>query len=526
MVKTLFPVCFKSRLVLLFLIILAACSEQENSASISLKSYNNSRIAVIGDSPITDFMIERELKFGIEKKVEPKQLFNWKIYEHTIAQSLRSQGFDQEAAFLDASKAFKHEAYVEEVFQINVTNKIVVTKEEIQTEVAKRNVKFAFRFIPVENEQDGVAKRNIWLNTSYDSLVKISYSKNQEIAALSQQWQSPLVEAYDIDASLLTQLQNLEIGVPSQPILYNGKWMLFEVTDIRRKPIGDWENDELRFSAEKVVWNKKAIDNASTFVDSLMKPLAVRTNASVLKQLSSILYPLFKTNTPIRSLAYLMQYDAFYKEQLSPLKIEQNQVLSSWKGGKLTVYDFLVEWVPGVYPLRFDSKESFDSALSDAIALLIRDKKLIKLASKNKSFLSDSLSAELRLKEDKWLFQQHKNKRLNQLLADSTNLAQWYDKQSEKRGLNAISFDQLNWEAKNKLAYRMLAEELKKEADSLAQHIEIIKFDEAWAQLERSLIKEAENERNTKFKTVQLFKNYANRPAWPAIDAIWLQLPS
>jgi|GEM_PF-7104635 hypothetical protein len=514
-------------LTIFFVGILFSSCENTNTKNVQAsKNTGSTVIAKVEDAAITQFMVERELRFGIDKKVDPNQLLTWKIYEHTLANSLRAKGYDKENAFLDAAKAFRHEALVEEVFQQEVSDKVRVTDEEIKNEIAKRNVKFAFRFFPLQNEKDGFGKRELWLKTSYDSLLKSNYISTNEIAALSQNWQSPLIDAYEIDAELLKELQNLLIGEPSQPINYQGQWVLFEVTDIRRKPIGDWELKEQCESAHKVVWNTKAMLSATNYVDSLMSPLEVRTHRAVFELLSEQLYPVLKEQTPVRSLAFLMKYDAFYQERLQSLTPQKNQILSSWKDGNLSINAFLEDWIPGLYPLRFESKLSFKTALSDAIALLIRDKKLLTLAANKSDIQSDSLLAELRLREDKWLFEQYKNRQLKQILADTLFLIEWYDAEIAKRGLNALPFTTLEEQAKNRLVQRLLAKKLQTEAVKLSHETAITKYPEAWSALTTKIQQQNAKHIDTDFKTAQLFKNYANRPAWPSIDPIWLQLPS
>lgn len=527
---SLHPFLFNQRLILaLFctLFTLSACTN--NESSLALKgpvSLQSSLVATVDGAPITAFMVERESRFGIDKKVNPSQILTWKIYEHTIASSQRAKGLTSNKQFLDASKAFLHEALVEEVFTQEVSQKVEVTDNEIKAEIAKRNVRFAFRFFPLEDEQDGLKKREIWLNHSYDSLISSVKISTNEVAALSQQWQSPLINAYDIDPDLLMHLQNLPIGEPSLPLLYQGKWMLFEVTDIRRTPVGDWDYNDQWESAKKVVWNTKAITQATSFVDSLMKPLQVRTHRAVFEKLATTLYPVLKAQTPVRSLAYLIQHDAYYREALQPLSVEQKQVLSSWDGGEITVFDFLTEWVPGLYPLRFDSQESFNAALSDAIALVVRDKKLLEKARLNPSIKNDSLLAEIRLREDKWLFQQYKNEQLASIIADPSSLKKWYENQTQKRGLQAKDFTELDEVARLRLAQRRLAIQLEEQALVLRNTTSIVHYEDQWKALENRLSKDAASVDNYPNKTVQIFKNYANRPAWPAIDTIWLQLPS
>lgn len=501
-------------------IIMVGCSAQNQEAQQSTPVI----LANVEGAKITEFMLQRETQFGVDKAVDPKQILQWKINEHLIANFVRKAGKTQSAEFIEAAKAFKHEALVEEVFMQKVSNQLVVSDEEIKAEIQKRYVSFAFRFYPVKNQKDGLKKQQIWKEHGYDSLLKTYKIPDQEVATTSSRWQSPLVEAYDIDAELLAIIQELPIGSPSAPVLYNGQWMLFEVTDIRRKPIGDWEYNDQWESAKKVVWNRKALAEGTSFVGETMQPLEVKTNRKLFQELADALYPLMLKERPIRSLSYQSQNNDEYKKGLNPLLQNGESVLSSWKGGELRVGDFLSDWTPGLYPLRFSNKDEFSAALNEAVALLIRDKVLLKMVDKGLEIPSDSLQNEIRLREDKWLFQHEKNARMARILSDTASLAKWYAAKTEARGINAKDFHKIGKEAKLRLAQRFVAEEVANLADSLKNESSSVVYEDNLQQF-MSKFTEA-NKLINQNKTVHLFKNYANRPAWPSIDPIWFSLPS
>ncbi|MDV7398681.1 hypothetical protein RZS08_45165, partial [Arthrospira platensis SPKY1] len=127
------------------------------------------------------------------------------------------------------------------MFKRDVLDAVEVSNEEIRAEVNRMFVKFAFRFIPLLDPSQAPMLLERWQSEGYEAALELVKTEQPEIATLSSQWQSPLVEAYDIDEALLEVLQDLPIGQPSSPILVDGQWVLFEVTDIRRTPIGDWE---------------------------------------------------------------------------------------------------------------------------------------------------------------------------------------------------------------------------------------------------------------------------------------------
>lgn len=489
--------------------------------SCSKRGPDMTKIAQVDQAIITPFMLEREVFFGVNKANRAEQIFQWKLNEHLIASELRRRGYANRLDFKDAQKAFLKESLVEEHFHQTVSSKVVATDDEIREEIQKRYVKFAFRFLPFESKEQALKYREIWQEQGYEQTLQ-AYSNQSELKFLSDRWQSPLIEAYDIEPRLLLLLQDLEINKPSTPISYQNQWVLFEVTDIRRQPIGDWDYNQEWESAKKVVWNRKAIQAAEMHVSSTMQPLDVRTDRKNLLALSEWLYPLFKEATPVRSIPYLLESEA------SPISNTANvydtikdEVLVRWRGGSLTVSEFLNLFVPGLYPIRAQNLESFTLQLSDAVALAVRDQVFLE-KSPEKELLSDSLKAEIRLREDKWLFQTYKNEQLKELLSDTSAVQSYYFMASEKLNESLIPFDQLTQAQKTRLVRKITAEKLTTMADSLRQvYPPTIYSDVVDAELDR-INKKLHTEG---FKNVQIFKNYANRPAWPAIDPIWTLAP-
>lgn len=479
-------------------------------------------IAQVDGAVITPFMLEREVFFGVNRENKPEQILQWKLNEHLIASELRRRGYEQRLDFKDAQKAFLKGSLVEEHFHQTVSSNVVATDQEIREEIQKRYVKFAFRFMPFESQEKALQYREIWKEEGYESSLKM-YATQAELTMLSNRWQSPLIEAYDIDSALLSLIQNLSINEPSQPVLYQKQWVVFEVTDIRRQPIGELDYEQEWESAKKVVWNRKAMQAAESYVSSTMQPLDVRTDRKSLKALSDWLFPLFKDASPVRSIEYLVQTKdtVISDEAISAYKKIKNEVLVRWKGGTLTIADFLHTFVPGLYPIRAHSKESFSAQLSDAVALVVRDLVFLEKTPK-KELLTDSLKAETHLREDKWLFQTYKNELQKQLVSDSSAVQKYYQRASQELNQTLIPLEQLNKAKKTQLLRKITAEKLLVMADSLRRvHPPSINTKIVDAEVNRI----NEKLKSQGFKNVQIFKNYANQPAWPSIDPIWALVP-
>lgn len=481
-------------------------------------------VAEIQDIRIPPFILEREVLFGLNTPTAVQQVLDWKINEHLIALELRKQGRHQQADFIDAQQAFQHEARIEHHFEQNVNAHVEVSDEEIRTEIQKRFVTFAFRFIPLNSQEEALSIRTQWEQQGYDKALQ-SLVQQHEITALSERWQSPLMEAYDIDAGLLEILQELEIQQPSQPVFYNGQWLLFEVTDIRRQPIGEWDYEDQWESAKKVVWNRKALQRAQEYVSTAMQPLQVRTDKKALNALNKLLYPLFKNQSSTRSVAYLIDtspenltFSRSDYEAIAPL------LLARWNGGTLSIADFIDRFIPGLYPIRANSQEQFLAALADAVALVVRDEVFFAKEETKAWQRSDSLQQEIRLREDKWLFQHYKNEKLAHAQTDTVSLVAYYEEQAERLGQSLIPFDQLPAEARTRLLRKKVQRDLWSLADSLkAIYAPSINQDQL-QQLTQKLKPALETKH---FKQVHIFKNYANRPAWPSVDPIWtLRQPS
>ena len=78
--------------------------------------------------------------------------------------------------------------------------------------------------------------------------------------------ESPALSSDEIEPEVLAVLRDLPLNAVSDPIEYRGTWYLFQVTNIQRELLSPEDYEMRAPSYRKVVYNRKAMENATLFV--------------------------------------------------------------------------------------------------------------------------------------------------------------------------------------------------------------------------------------------------------------------
>ena len=382
---------------LLIVLFITACRPEREAEPV---------LARVGDRVITAETFQLNYAFGhahLRRHDNPKETYlGFMVNELLLAQEGEKRELDTLTAIQYALQTLEEELLIEEVFNTEILDQIQVSPEEIREEINRSAVKFQFRVLPALSEEDALRARSRIVAIGYDSTMAERAIANPELAATPGEWDSPYVAADDIDPVLLGYLQDIPLRTPSEPVFYNDEWYILEVADVTRVPVAEEDYEQRAPSAEKVLYNKKAMQQGTQFIYDLMTPLDVRTHRAGFENVHRVLWDWYNSAPPVRPLA---QYEQGSEgEFLRQLMVHATDSLVSFGGQTWTVSDFVNHFTPGRYSLPVKQENAFKARLADVVALVVRDEHLLRMAEENKLSRNERYQKQRALWKDKWLF--------------------------------------------------------------------------------------------------------------------------
>lgn len=481
---------------------------------------NEEILATVDGDVITvkEFELNYEFGFANQKTVEnAKEAYLHKmIAELLLAKEGFNQKIDTSSSIQNGVKTITHERIIEEVFNTEVIDKIEVTEEEIESEINKAAVSFQLKYIPLQSEAQGQRLKEEVEVKGYDQVITelTNEMTSAEISAVD--FQTPYLKAEEIDPMLLAEVSQLTINEVSEPIFFNQQWFLFVVANIKRQPVSPEDYIHKAETYRKIIYNRKAMQGAEVFISDLMTPLDVRTKRNAFVKLSKAMKNWFLAEQPVNDL--VQQVESEKESYHQEIKQILDEKLVEFGNTTWSVEDFLTHFIPGLYQLRPNDKKDFDTQFADVIALVVRNYHLLEIASKEELEESQEVKRDIKLWENKWVFQALRAKYLSEVPFDNKKVEEFYEVNKANYPFvkqTNVAYSQLSEEVKKRIRKEYLNAHLEEYVESLKSKypVHINKDKLAEINLKKDLTNPVQQ--------VQLFKQNSNRMAFPVVDPNW-----
>jgi hypothetical protein len=490
------------------IILLTACSSADKEEA---------WVARVGDDVITaeEFRLNYEFGFPQYKTGDdPKRNYLEKmIAEKLIAAEARKLKLDTLSSIRNAVATVKRERLIEEVFNVKVMDEIRISDEELKAEINKSAVSFQFRFLPALSKEQAQKLKNTAESESYEQALSMISNDLGQAPADPNDLLSSYVKAEDIDPELLAIIQDLPLQEYSEPVPYQGGWYVFQVTNLRRTPLSDYDYETKSVSYRKVLYNRKAMEGATGFISGLMEPMDLRTKRQVFNKLNPAFYDWYKDKTLSGDIyTQVMQGDEAWH-----LLIRQNldEVLVETAHGNWTVRRWLQHFDPGLYQLRPDSFEYFSRQFANVVALVVRDYYLLDMALDEDMDEKKAIQREVRQWEDKWLFQELRARTLDQVEFTNASVQAFLNQNPERFGYESgqlISLEELPELQLKRIRKDFLNHQVMKKAEEVRTRIPV--------EINTAVLDTIQVSKEQRIP-VQLFKQNSNRMAFPVVDPNW-----
>lgn len=498
-------------LVFVFLAVLSGCREETHEDV----------LARVGDEIITAEEFQLNYEFGhahLRAGEDPRRRYlTFMIYEKVMAEEAERLGLDTTAAIAHSMRTLREELLVERVFEEHVLAGIEVNDDEIDDAINRSAVSFKFRFIPAFSEQQARDLRDKVLERGFDDILEEVQESFSDLDVEIGEVTSTYVKADEVDPGLLEVIQDLEIGSPSAPVSFGSMWYVFEVMDVKRERLSEYEYAERAPSVRTKIYNQKAVDAGAKFVASTMEPRNVATKRAGFDVLVDALWEWYSHETPARNLLHYIDEQA-WDEPFTRKLVENYEVpLVSFDGKTWTIHTFLEHFTPGRYIIRPEEMNAFRARIADVIALVVRDYVFLEMADREDLGEDETYRRTLALWKGRWMFQQFRQYILEDADVESEDIRSFYERENSARGGRLVAFNELDQDDRDRIRKRMAQEYVERAADSLTSSRYDVEVNEAML----DTLQLGVNDRN-RFMTVHLLKSNSNKQPLPIVDPNWV----
>ncbi len=494
----------------LVLLAMAACSSPPSEDVV---------LARVDGDVITarEFQLNYEFGHGhLRQGDHPRDAYlRFMIFELLLAQEAEKIHLDTAAAIVHAMHTLREELLIERVFEERVLSGIEVTAEEIATAINKDAVRFQFRFLPARTEEEAAQLRAVVQAQGFEAALAANADLFSELNVEPASPESPPVAAEDLEPDILQILQDLPLHQVSEPVQFRGWWYLFEVTSIQRQPIAPEDYTQKASTYRKIVYNRKALEGATSFISSLMEPLNVVTKREGFSLLAEALWAWYKIETPKRNLLHYIESQGLDTEFTRALVASYDTPLVTFEDELWTIRGFLEHFTPGRYILRARDRVTFEGQLANTIALVVRDAILLEIAEKGQFNRNDSFRRTLVLWKKKWLFQEIRGVLLDSTAITDADIAKYYALKNRELQGRLYPYERLSSGDRRRIRAQMMRDQLFHYADSLALGARIEINQTVLDTLSFS------HSRVNPQMTVHLLKSNSNKMPFPIADPNW-----
>lgn len=499
-----------------FLFLLNSCSQQSQNA------YSEENVLVrVDDEVITAMEFKMNYEFGFNHLMRSNdrkmEYLMHMTNELVLAQEGYRHGLDTLLHIQQSVDNIREERIIEQVFEDYVLSKIEISEDEIIEEANRSAVAFEYKFIPAQSKEHANFLKIRAEQTSFDEVLANFIDEFYSDQINLDKFTSEEVEVYDVDPEIFESIKDLELNQPSDPVYKYGNWYIFAVSNITRTPISPHDYTNKKHSARKIIYNRKAVELAETFVSSMMEPKDVVTKRAVFNLVNEALMSYYERELPNTYMWNVIEENWQNDKELEKLYRLKDKILVEFDGESWSVEEFFSHFNAGRYALRTDGIKAFKARFSNLIAITVRDKYLLELAETDRINNNPHVERDVKKWEQKWVFQEMRKRVLDDIQFTRHQVKQFYNENRHhySEAYENIEFEELPAQIERRFHRDFLNRKLIRFADSLKTDFPV---EVNYAMLDTLELTHSQANPNMTFA---LFKQNSNRLAFPIVDPQW-----
>ena len=430
------------------------------------------------------------------------------INEKILALEGYNLGFDNSEKVKILEQKLLDELLIEELFSENVNSKIDIKPAEVEQAILKSKVSWKMNFWFEKEKEQADFIHNEMKKNGFKNTVSEILRFNPEVKLQEKDFETDYITWLELAPEILEKIKDLSIHDISEPIKLDGGYYIFQIQDLRREPISDFNLKDQHERFRQILYYRKLKDEAGKYVVSVMKPKKVVTSGKTLYELTKV-YMTWKQDTT------KLKFTDFVTEQKNNLL---SKSLVTFSQENWNVLDFLKRFDPTNIDDKIFNKENIGGEISKQVALKVRDEVLTKLALENDLDKNKNVQKQMKEWRDKWTYDETRRYYLKEIMISDEDAEKYFNKNIKSFQIN---FDEppIYEDYKNtakRFAYIHQAENiLINEIDSLKEKYPI---NINSAVLDTITTIDFEKSR---WQSLQIFKRSTNRLAVPIVDPAW-----
>jgi hypothetical protein len=507
---------YKRYFFFILIIIIGACNKDEKKDVI---------LARVGDDVITvkDFRYNYETGFPhLKKKPDPKRSYlEYMIKEKLLSLDGYRRGLANSPRVKKFEKELLNELLIEQVFTKEVGSKINITSEQIKDAITKSKVSWKMRYWFEPNENSAKAICNAMRKDGYTEVLDKILMKNPEIPIKPKDLTTQYLTYLDIPDNVLNAIKDLPIGDISDPVLINGVYYIFQILDIKRDMVTDFDYKNSYEKYRQILYYKQLKKDAEKYVHNMMASKTLKFKSDPFNALSKALTEWKESDTLRKKDFETAVMQATDKSSdLYKLRNDLNKTVLTIDGEPWTVKDILNKgniW----RDIKINPRDpkSIRPRVADELALSVRNKFLLQKAKELDLQDEAAVQEELKSWRDKWVYKETRNYYLEDIKVNDKSIQNYlnevYADSIENIENDSTKYKNTYMSAKRHLMIDSIRHALDLKIDSLKK-VYPVWINEAVL----DTIKVVESEK-THTIDLQAYKRSSNRMAVPIVDPAW-----
>lgn len=383
--------------------------------SCSNKISDDQIVARVGDREITatDFKTAYEFSFAPLRLGEnPRKTYlNYMIKELLIANEGFTLGFNENRYVTSRANNRLSNNLLQSFYAKYVHSRVHVENDAIEKATKKATIKFRMIIWPVSTIDKADAVYKEASQTDLEDYVEKQISKMEMPNVTNKTFETDWLDFLDLRPELLAEIQDLEMGKPSEPIPYKDGYAIYQVISINRDPI---KLDELKYGQRRKrikarLFNIESDKIVHKVMDSLLTPLDVRAKSKIVDLMVMPLFNWVSAGIPETSGTIVENLNAASdtsKSYLLELKKLLPETLYTTKDGSYSVEDYFnyMNYHRRVINLSANPVDLKNRLLTE-IGTMIKNNAFIDVANEEDYKDSVRIVHDMQLWEQKWTYE-------------------------------------------------------------------------------------------------------------------------
>jgi len=480
-------------------------------------------VARVGSDLITvqEFKLNYEFGFSNLKHGQnnKRTYLDFMINEKLLALEGKKRGLHKSPEIEKMRNQLLGELQIEALLEKEVRNKIMVTEAEIRQEIIESAVSFKFRYYLADHQDEALNAANLAREDGFSAITDLQNPPGSESLLPSKIQTSGYVTRNDIPEAVFQNIKDLPIGNVSGPVELDGKYAVMQMLDIRRKAILEEDFKSRSATVEQQIFYRKYEIAVAQYLDKLLTPKNIKTSGKMFGMLCKAVME-WKNDRKQISLAEAVKSENENKPGLNFLKDNGEQIFVTFENGSLSANQLINELNFKYLPEKNLVEHDIIKAMNEVIQLSLRDYFLRAEAARQKIQLPSRLNEELVKWTEKWTYQAMLRNDAVAGSVSNTELQKWY--RDHEHIYQANRPDTVHLEDVKYLAERdYLRNKMHFLTDSLLDVLSKKYVVEVFSEVLDTV--EVSSSKKSKWMTLQAYKTYTGRLAWPSVDPLWAE---